>query len=85
MINIKEGIIKLAHTELDYISFGKGTKPLIMIQGLNTRSIKGAGYSLALMYKLFAKDYKIWLFDRRKDVYDGITLREMAADTAAAR
>lgn len=84
MMNVKEGTLKLTHTELDYISFGKGPKPLLMIQGLNTRGIKGAGYSLALMYRLFAKDYKVWLFDRRRDVFDGITIREMAADTAAA-
>ncbi len=82
--NVKEGTLKLPHAEFDYISFGKGTKPLIMIQGLNTRGIKGAGLSLALMYRIFAKDYKVWLFDRRKDVYDGISVREMAADTAAA-
>ena len=82
--NVKEGTLKLPHTELDYISFGKGTKPLIMIQGLNTRGIKGAGISLAFMYRIFAKDYKVWLFDCRKDVFDGITVRDMAADTAAA-
>lgn len=82
--NVNEGTLKLPHTELDYISFGKGTKPLIMIQGLNTRGIKGAGISLAYMYRIFAKDYKVWLFDRRKDVFDGITVQDMAADTAAA-
>ena len=82
--NVKEGSLKLPHSELDYISFGKGAKPLIMIQGLNTRGIKGAGISLAYMYRIFAKDYKVWLFDRRKNVFDGITVQDMAADTAAA-
>ena len=28
-----------------------------MIQGLNTRSIKGAAISLAYMYRIFAKDF----------------------------
>ena len=84
MMNVKEGSLKLPNAELDYISFGKGTKHLIMIQGLNTNSIKGAGYSLAFMYRLFAKDYKVWLFDRRKNLFPGITVRDMAADTAAA-
>ena len=47
--NLKEGKIDLGYTKFDYIAFGNGTKPLIMIQGLNTRGIKGAGASLALM------------------------------------
>lgn len=55
-----------------------------MIQGLNTRGIKGAGISLAWMYRIFAKDYKVYLFDRRPDVQDGITVRDMASDIAAA-
>lgn len=82
--NAKEEKIKIHTMQIDYITFGQGTKSLIMIQGLNTRSIKGAGISLAYMYRMFAKDYKVYLFDRRPDVFDGITVRELAGDIAAA-
>ena len=79
-----EGRLQLENLQMDYITFGKGTKPLVMIQGLNTRGIRGAGASLALMYRIFAKDHRVYLFDRRADIHDGITVRELAEDTAAA-
>ena len=80
----KEQKIEINNTQIDYITFGKGTKPLIMIQGLNTRGIKGSAVPLAYMYRIVAKDYKVYLFDRRPDVYEGITVRELAADVAGA-
>ena len=81
---VKESKVNVSGISIDYITFGTGEKSLIMIQGLNTRGIKGAGLSLAYMYRMFAKDYKVYLFDRRPDVYDGITVREFAADLAQA-
>ncbi|MBR5534431.1 MAG: alpha/beta fold hydrolase [Ruminiclostridium sp.] len=82
--HVKEQFLVLPDMELDCISFGKGDKPLVMIQGLNTRGIKGAGLSLAWMYRIFAKDYKVCLFDRRKDLRTGVTIRDLANDLAAA-
>jgi len=82
--HVKEGSIKIENMQMDYITFGKGTKPLIMIQGLNTRGIKGAGMMLAMMYHIFAKEYKVYLFDRRAKLPDEITVRDLAADIAMA-
>lgn len=84
MYNAKELKLNLNNKQINYITFGKGPKPLIMIQGLNTNGIKGAANSLAYMYRIFAKDYTVYLFDRRTEVYDGITVRELAADIAEA-
>ena len=84
MYNAKELKLNVRNMQFDYISFGSGTKPLVMIQGLNTRGIKGASLSLAYMYRIFAKDYKVYLFDRRPVVQEGITVRDMASDIAAA-
>lgn len=82
--NAKEHKLNLSDTQIDYITFGKGRKPLVMIQGLNTREIKGAAVLLAYMYRIFAKNYKVYLFDRRTDVFDGITVRDLAMDIAMA-
>lgn len=82
--NAKEQKLDLPNMHLNYITFGKGTKPLIMIQGLNTRGIHGAAASLAYMYRIFSRDYKVYLFDRRPEVFDGITVRDMASDIAMA-
>ena len=82
--NAKEDTLKLDNVQMDYITFGTGKKSLIMIQGLNTNGIKGAAVSLAYMYRMFAKEYKVYLFDRRAEVYEGITVREIAVDVANA-
>lgn len=82
--NVKEGTIQVNDIEMDYISFGKGKKNLIMIQGLNTNGIKGSGLMLSLMYSIFTKDYTVFLFDRRKEIYNGITIETMADDIIKA-
>ena len=75
-----EGSVTIPSGSLNYISFGKGQKNLIIIQGLNVRDIKGAGLSLAIMYKTFAKDYRVWFFDRRAVVHPGLTNWDLADD-----
>ncbi len=84
LYNTKEGKINTENASFDYIQFGTGKKTLIMIQGLNTNGIKGAGLSLAYMYRMFAKEYTVYLFDRRDVVYEGITVKDFALDIAAA-
>lgn len=82
--NAKEGKIKIKNASFDYIQFGTGKKILLMIQGLNTNGIKGASLSLAYMYRIFSKEYTVYLFDRRDEVYDGITVKDFALDIAEA-
>lgn len=84
MYNAKEQSISIHNILINTITFGRGAKPLVMIQGLNTRGIKGAALPLAWMYRIFAKDYKVYVFDRRPVVFDGITVRDLAGDIAAA-
>lgn len=68
--NAKEKLLEIQDIQMNYITFGKGEKPLILIQGLSTRSIKGAAFSVAYMYRMFARDYKVYLFDRRENISD---------------
>ena len=84
LYHAKEQKLTLPQGRLDCITFGSGSKPLVMIQGLNTRGIHGSAAALAWMYRRFAKDYTVYLFDRREDLPEGVTVRELAADTAAA-
>lgn len=84
MFHVRESRLLLPGVQMDYISFGRGAKSMIMIQGLNTNGIRGSGLMLSFMYRLFAKDYTVYLFDRRADVPDGITVRDLAADVALA-
>lgn len=78
--NLVEDKVNIGDMSLDYISFGKGNKNLIIIQGLNVRDVKGSGASIASMYKMFAKDYRVYMFDRRPVVDSAITIWDIAAD-----
>ena len=70
MFDIIENQLQINSISFDYIRFGNGKKNLIMIQGLNTNGIKGSGLALALVYHIFTKDYTVYLFDRRNELYD---------------
>ena len=50
--NAREKLLEIQDIQMNYITFGKGEKPLILIQGLSTRSIKGAAFSVAYMLSL---------------------------------
>ena len=82
--NAKEHKLILQDVQMDYITFGNGTKPLILIQGLSTRNIKGSSLLVAYMYRIFAKDYRVYMFDRRQNIFEGITVNDMALDIANA-
>lgn len=84
IVHAREQRISIRGLPTDTITFGQRTKPLIMIQGLNTRGIRGSAVPLAWTYRLFAKAYQVFLFDRRPEVSEGITVRELASDIAAA-
>lgn len=76
--------VKINGMEMEYAVFGEGDKPLVIIPGLSVKSvIKGAG-SIASAYRRFGEDFKIYVFDRRKNISEGYNLRNMADDTAAA-
>ena len=82
--NAKEGTLITDNMKLNYITFGNGDKPLVLIQGLNTRGIKGASFSLAYMFRIFTKEYKVYVFDRKENIPEGYTVRDIAKDVAAA-
>ena len=84
LYHAREHMLNISGGRMRYIAFGNGLKPLIMIQGLNTRSIEGAAVPLAHMYRIFAKEYRVYLFDRRTNVREGITVKELAEDISAA-
>lgn len=77
---LKEGSVDIPSGKLCYITFGKGNKNLILIQGLNVRDAKGAGVSLAYMYRIFAEEYRVFIFDRRTVVKNGLSIWDLSED-----
>ncbi len=82
--NIQKGSIKQDESETGYISFGKGKKILVIIPGVSLRNATDSAMALAYMYRLFSKDYKVYVFDRKKVLKNGYTIEEMAADITYA-
>lgn len=69
---------------MDYITFGGGTKPLVLIPGLSFNRIKGLAFPMAVAYRQFARDYKVYFFDRKSDIPEGYSIDDIARDTARA-
>lgn len=84
LYNLKEATLKIDNTSINYAVFGNGTKPLVIIPGLTLRDVKGAGWSLAYMYRIFAKDYRVYIFDKKEIIPEGYTIKNLADDLAHA-
>ena len=71
---------------IDYITFGKGDKTLIMIPGVGDglRTVKGMAVPFSFMYKKYAKEFKVYVFSRRRDLPCGFTTLDMANDIATS-
>lgn len=82
----KNGTINFGNTDMDYISFGNGTKNLILIPGLGDglRTVKGLAFSFSMMYKKYAKNNKVFVFSRKNQLEQGYSTRDMARDIKAA-
>ena len=80
----KNKTLHLGTTTMDYVTFGTGTRPLVIIPGLSVRGVKGAAVSLAYMYRLFAKKFKVYVFDRKAEIPEVYSVREIAGDVAEA-
>lgn len=82
--NAKEGAVEISNGKVTYISFGKGQKNLVMIPGLRLADISGSAKIVAWYYRIFAKEYKVFIFDRNSNVAEGSTIHTLAEDTAEA-
>ena len=71
----------LSDPGVDYVTFGKGDKTLIIITGLSLQRL-GDMSNLAI-YSLFyryAKEYTVYIFDRRDHIEESVTIENMADD-----
>lgn len=69
-------------TSIDCLSFGSGTRPLVMLPGLSLQRVRGAALSLRLMYREFTRTHRVYVIDKKDTVPDGYTIRDIAGDTA---
>lgn len=71
---------------MDYVVFGCGQKPFIILPGLGDglNTVKGKAIFLALYYKQFAQKFKVYIFSRKNELERGYTIRDMAKDQKVA-
>ena len=70
----------------EYIRFGRGKRNLIILPGLGDglKTVGGTAVPMALMYRMFAEDFTVYMFSRREDLPAGHSTRDMARDLADA-
>lgn len=78
--NVKEGTIRFQDCSMDYAAFGKGTEPLVLVQGLNMTRLRGGARLQLMRYKLYAEHFRIYIVDRRDPLPEVITVKDIADD-----
>lgn len=76
--------VTVGSTTVDCAAFGRGEKPLVILPGLSVRDVKGAGAALALMYREFGKNYRVFVFDKPRYIPEGCRIADLAQMTAGA-
>ncbi len=69
---------------MQYIRFGSGKQNMVILPGLSVQSVMPLAEDVANAYRVFSDKYTVYLFDRRADLPEKYTVRDMALDTAKA-
>ena len=66
----------------DYIRFGTGNRNLIILPGLGDglQTVRGTALPMAWMYRIFARDFTVYMFSRKAQLPQGHSTRDMARD-----
>lgn len=82
----KNGSVRIGNSKMDYISFGNGKKNLMIIPGLGDglTTVKGKAVAFSIMYRIFAKEFTVYVFSRKNNLQKGYSTRDMANDHAKA-
>ena len=84
MYNAKESKVNISSGPLTCISFGRGDKPLVMVPGLRITEMHGAAGRLAWYYRIFAKDYSVYMFDNADNLPEEVNIHDLAEDLCEA-
>lgn len=86
MLNAKNGRLQLQTGDMDYIRFGSGPRPLVMLPGVGDglKTVKGMALPFALLYRELAEDFTVYVFSRREELPEHMSTRAMAEDVNLA-
>ena len=80
MAKLIDSTLQLKNCTMDYIAFGSGEKPLIMIPGLSLNRVKGSARAMSLSYRSFGKERRVYMFDTRSEMDEPLSIEQMADD-----
>ena len=83
---MKNGRVAIKDTDMYYVSFGHGSKNLVIFPGLSDglATVKGKALFLRAPYQRFLEEYSVYMFSRKNSMPEGYTIRQMAEDQALA-
>ncbi|WP_347095712.1 alpha/beta fold hydrolase [Streptococcus salivarius] len=71
----------LSYQGVDYVTFGQGDKVLVIITGLSLQGLSDmSDLAIYSLFYRFAKEYKVYIFDRKDHIEEGISIENMADD-----
>lgn len=85
-LKAKNGTVNTSCSTVDYIAFGKGDKNLVILPGLGDglKTVKGMAATMAFMYRIFAADFRVYMFSRGRELPEDADMEYMARELAAA-
>ncbi|WP_410533567.1 alpha/beta hydrolase [Streptococcus salivarius] len=71
----------LSDQGVDYVTFGQGDKVLVIITGLSLQGLSDmSDLAIYSLFYRFAKEYKVYIFDRKDHIEEGVSIENMADD-----
>ena len=82
MLRARNCHLDLPSGTVDYIRFGGGRRPLVMVPGVGDglKTVRGMALPFALLYRALARDFTVYVFSRRRELTPGMTTRDMSED-----
>ena len=67
----------LSDQGVDYITFGKGNKTLIIITGLSLQRLGDmSNLTIYSLFSRYAREYKVYIFDRKNHIEEGVSIED---------
>ncbi len=67
---------------MNYFTFGEGEKTFVILPGLSVQSVMPSAEIIAKAYDIIAKEFTVYVFDRRNELPQSYSVYDMADDTA---
>lgn len=78
------GTVKIKNGKIEFVKFGKGKKPLVILPGLSYDGFFDKAAEIERAYAAFADEFTVCLIDRNLTPEAGYSVKDMADDTAEA-